>query len=431
MIAPLTPNTQAILLLTAPLAVGRTAQTHDLLSLGDYNRLARLLRQRQRQPADLLGPDVAEVIAICVPTFDEERLKSLLGRGFLLSQAVERWNTRAIWVLSRADANYPKRLKSRLKEDAPPVLYGCGDSHLLETGGFAVVGSRHVDDALLTYTAEVGRLIAHSRRNLISGGARGIDEAAMRGAANAGGTTVGVLADSLERAALNREHREGLIDGRLTLVSPYDPAAGFNVGHAMQRNKVIYALADAALVVNSDFNKGGTWAGAVEQLDKYRCGPLFVRTHGNVGKGNDALLRKGALPWSDPKDGVELERVLASATESVLHEQRQESLPLIVEEAPPSGEEIQKPNPAPPMKKSEIVSQSSATNPGDLAAQLLHSTIIVILQRELSSPVTESQVAERLNVLKPQAKAWLAQLVEEGRVEKLSQPVRFRWVKSN
>ena len=36
----------------------------------------------------------------------------------------------------------------------------------------------------------------------------------------------------------------------------------------MQRNKLIYALADAALVVNSDYEKGGTWAGAVEQLER-------------------------------------------------------------------------------------------------------------------------------------------------------------------
>jgi len=48
-----------------------------------------------------------------------------------------------------ADASYPKRLKTRLKEDAPPVLYGCGDVALLENGGLAVVGSRHVDDELI------------------------------------------------------------------------------------------------------------------------------------------------------------------------------------------------------------------------------------------------------------------------------------------
>ena len=41
---------------------------------------------------------------------------------------------------------------------------------------------------------------------------------------------------------MNREHRKLLLDGRLLLISPYDPSAGFNVGNAMQRNKVKKAV---------------------------------------------------------------------------------------------------------------------------------------------------------------------------------------------
>ena len=77
----------------------------------------------------------------------------------------------------------------------------------------------------------------------------------------------------------------------LVLLSPYDPNAGFNVGNAMQRNKLIYALADAALVVNSDLGKGGTWTGAVEQLDKFRQIPVFVRSTGAPSAALDALQR--------------------------------------------------------------------------------------------------------------------------------------------
>lgn len=47
----------------------------------------------------------------------------------------------------------------------------------------------------------------------------------------------------------------------------------------MQRNKLIYALADASLVVSSDLNKGGTWAGAVEQLDKLKFVPVYAFVH--------------------------------------------------------------------------------------------------------------------------------------------------------
>jgi len=205
MIEPLTPNTQAILLLTAPLIAGRGEPTRDLLSLGEYNRLARILREKQKQPADLLGPDANELIELCAQPFGRTRLDALLGRGFLLSQAVERWNARAIWVVSRADARYPRRLKSRLKEDAPPLLYGCGDIGLLDKGGLAVVGSRHVDDELISFTESVGRICAEAHRSIVSGGAKGIDRAAMHGALLAGGDVAGVMADSLERAALARD----------------------------------------------------------------------------------------------------------------------------------------------------------------------------------------------------------------------------------
>ena len=237
----------------------------------------------------------------------------MLGRGFLLSQAIERWHSRAIWIVSRADQNYPGRLKSRLKDDAPAVIYGCGEPDLLETGGLAVVGSRQVDDSLIEYTMAVGRLAAAAGHTIVSGGARGIDQAAMRGAVEEGGTVIGVLADSLEKTALNREHRDLLVGGQLVLVSPYDPNAGFNVGNAMQRNKLIYALADAALVVNADLGKGGTWSGAVEQLDKFRHIPVFVRSTGEASAALEALRAKQAMLWPNPTSAVELRAVLDGA----------------------------------------------------------------------------------------------------------------------
>jgi predicted Rossmann fold nucleotide-binding protein DprA/Smf involved in DNA uptake len=302
MSAALYTNTLAILLLTAPLIAGKVASSTELLTPGEYKRLARHLRELQRQPADFLSSDSAELLRDCGSVIDAERLRRLLDRGFLLSQVVEHWQTRAIWVVSRADADYPRRLKARLREDAPAVIYGCGDLRLLDTGGLAVVGSRHVDEAMIEYTLGIGRLCAKSGRTLVSGGAKGIDQAAMRGALEAGGKAIGIMADSLERTVMNREHRNLLMDGQLVLISPYDPAAGFNVGNAMQRNKLIYALADAALVVNSDLNKGGTWAGAVEQLDKLRLVPVFVRATGELGKGLPALMEKGAVAWPNPED---------------------------------------------------------------------------------------------------------------------------------
>lgn len=457
----LSPNTQAILLLTAPLIAGRGTASSDLLSPGEYKRLARHLREIQRQPSDLISPDAAEILLACQPVIDESRLQRLLGRGFLLSQVVERWQARAIWVVSRADAEYPRRLKARLREDAPAVLYGCGDMSLLESGGLAVVGSRHVDDSLIDYTMAVGRVSAQAGRTLVSGGAKGIDQAAMRGALEAGGKVCGVLADSLEKTTMNREHRNLLLDGQLVLMSPYDPNAGFNVGHAMQRNKLIYALADASLVVSSDLNKGGTWAGAVEQLDKLKFVPVFVRVTGESSTGLDGLRNKGALPWPNPQDVDSFEALFNVATPARTAPAQvglmlfsddvpspadakqatpvplDAALPLKTETAPSipvsvvSDEPAVEPLPVTPECASSFDKAKGAPQPESPPAEVLFAAVRTAIQQLLSAPMKDVEVAAALDVSTSQAKAWLQRLVDEGLIEKQKKPAGYIAKQSN
>lgn len=460
MTSVLSPNTQAILLLTAPLIVGRGTVSSDLLSPSEYKRLARHLREIQRQPADLLSSDAAEILRACQPAIDENRLKKLLGRGFLLSQVIERWQARAIWVVSRADAEYPRRLKMRLREDAPAVLYGCGDMELLETGGLAVVGSRHVDDTLIDYTMAVGQLAARAGRTLVSGGARGIDQAAMRGTLDGAGRVCGVLADSLEKTTMNREHRNLLLDGQLVLISPYDPSAGFNVGNAMQRNKLIYALADTSLVVSSDFNKGGTWAGAVEQLDKLKFVSVFIRSTGESSAGLDGLRKKGALPWPNPQDVDAFEAIfdMATSTPTVapqldlsLYSNEEpssadtkpiapvpsEAAPMTQAETEPSAPVDIIPDAQPPVlapEELQPVTQEALTPmedtkksaPSELPpAEVLFATVHVVIQQLLNTPMKAIEVAVALDVSNAQAKTWLQRLVDEGILEMQKNPVVY------
>jgi len=324
----LSQDSQVILLLTAPLMTGSMEPSADLLTLGEYGRLAAFLHEVQRSPGDLLTADADGLLRQCQGVVDGDRLRKLLGRGFLLSQAVERWQTRAIWVVTTADAAYPRRPKERLKENSPVVLYGCGEAPILETGGLAVIGSRNATPELLTYTERIGQLAANAQQTVISGGARGIDQASMRGALEAGGTAAGILADSLERAVLNREYRSPLMENQLVLMSPYDPMAGFNVGNAMERNKLIYALADAALVISSDYQKGGTWAGATEQLTTLRLVPVFVRSQGEIGKGLQELQNMGALPWPNPSNAEDLVRTLRPEQDPTTHNEEQAPAPV-------------------------------------------------------------------------------------------------------
>ena len=247
----------------------------------------------------------------------------------------------------------------------------------------------------------------------------------MRGALEAGGAVAGVMADSLERAALARDNRESLMDGKLVLICPYDPAAGFNVGQAMQRNKLIYALADAALVVNSDFEKGGTWTGAVEQLDRLHFVPLFVRNGVAMPKGNSALLRRGAQPWPNPQSGGELNAAMTAATDFVLAAAKQNLLPLIDRESTPAEDAVSVETTT--IQKGEPVTQRQA-EPKLPVSERLWEFVGTILRRELVVAHTEEEVAVLLSVTKPQAKAWVERLVGEGVLEKVkkSKPSRYR-----
>jgi len=421
----LSPNTQAILLLTAPLIVGKGQQSPDSLTHGEYKQMAKFLQDNQRQPSDFLGLDAKELIEKCSALFDRARIERLLGRGFLLSQAIERWQARTIWVISRADVGYPGKLKVRLKDDAPPVLYGCGDAALLETGGLAVVGSRNVDSALVEYTEGIGRLAAKAKLTVVSGGARGIDQAAMRGALDAGGCVVGVLSESLERLALVREHREFLMENRLVLVSPYDPSAGFNVGNAMQRNKLIYAFADAALVVSSDVEKGGTWAGAIEQLKKLRFVPVYVRTKGDASKGLDALRKKGALPWPNPNTPEAFAEALAAKNYPDQRAPGQDELSFAVREEQVSLSPGEMPAP-----QSEQIAINQSASAAATPAEELFDKVRELL-RNMNTPQTDAEVADMLGVSKSQSKQWLERLVGEGLLEKEKKPTRYCAVSSS
>ena len=410
-------NTQAILLLTAPLIVGKRDQSSEYLTQWEYKKLARFLREIKKQPADLIGTEANEIIIEIGNFLDQQRIKKLLGRGFLLSQAIDHWQTRALWVISRADEQYPQRLKERLKDDSPSVLYGCGDLSILDTGGLAVVGSRHVDDVLIQYTQNIGRLAAKAKLTLVSGGARGIDQAAMRGALEVGGKVAGVMADSLERTALERSNRNLLMENQLVLVSPYDPSAGFNVGNAMQRNKLIYALSDAALVVSSDYNIGGTWAGATEQLNKLKLVPIFVRSTGSLNKGLEQLRILGAKSWPNPEFPDELITILEK---NIVQRKEDFTQPDIFSTSPGIAEPlipliIEASSPI-PLAMSESVGNDLED---DFTTRLLK------LLRSSSNPLTVQEITEKLTIKKTHLDKSVKPLVEQGIINKLNKPVRY------
>ena len=455
MIGELSANTKAILLLTAPLIVGRRTPAAEVLQPREYNKLAQLLHENGREPADLLGPNAHELLnENRLPDgIDADRLTRLLARGLQLSLAVEHWQQRAIWVLSRADDQYPQRLKRRLGVRSPAILYGCGDQGALGDDGLAVVGSRHVDDEIRHYAFGVGELTASAEATLVSGGARGIDQASMWGALEARGRVVGVLSNDLQRAALQREHREALMDGRLALISPYDPAAGFNVGNAMGRNKLIYALANAALVVSSDHGKGGTWAGAVEQLERLKLVPVYVRA--NSQDGLRALMDKGARLWPNPQTVEEFWECLPDTPrQSPVEGLHAVVKKLVIEFTLPRprslveirrrlevsrtlaakwlkrlvNEKVLRKLSRPALYEAMVTEESSSRASDAIlkpAERLMNAVADLVVEMTGAEAKTLGDIANDLDVPQSVAKQWMKRLVDDNKLEKTGRPARY------
>ena len=316
----LSEDTKAILLICGVFGKDRS---HKPLTTREYSKLVRWLVKMELRPADLLNMKSLSEVEVSTG-LEKERLKSLIGRGVQLGFAVEEWQRSGIWVVSRSDEAYPARLKKQLKDKAPPLIFGAGNQSLLKGGGLAVVGSRNVDEKGSIFTQEVAEVCARNGMPVISGGARGVDQVSMVSVLEAGGVTIGVLAENLLKKSVERSARMAIADDRLLLISPYHPTARFTVGTAMGRNKLIYAMADYGLIVSADYKKGGTWAGAEEELKRDNGIPVFVRVENGVLKGNKKLLELGAFSWPASLDKVGLKdqlELLSSGNTNVIPRQ--------------------------------------------------------------------------------------------------------------
>lgn len=406
------PDTQAVLLLCGAFA-RRSGPDVKPLSLSEYNAVAAWLGRQGRRPASLVqsGEEPLPGTEAGLPSAD--RLRALLGRGFQMAAALEGWQRLGLWVISRGEDCYPERLRRHLRSAAPPLLYGAGDLDRLNQGGLAVVGSRNVNEEGLSFTRRVAERCAGQGVQIVSGGARGVDRAAVSAVLAADGGAVAVLAERLDRAATAREAREPLRDGRLTLITPYEPESGFTIGKAMGRNKLIYTLADRALVVRFKTREGGTWAGAVEQLGRNKSSPpgipVFVRVAHNPEEGREELRSKGALPF--PEEDFWKGEIADLLNRSTLL-------------AAPRTETTE--SNAAPSTLPESSTPPTATEPDTCYRRCL-PLLLQHFQEEIGVKQL-SEIAKKLQLLPKQLEDWLKRAIEEGKLAKKKKKGRIVYV---
>jgi predicted Rossmann fold nucleotide-binding protein DprA/Smf involved in DNA uptake len=423
----LTPDTQAVLLLCGELGQ-RGGNSLKPLGLRQYNSLATWLKTEGLRPGDLLKPEGrTKLTGFQTTEVNPDRVWPLLERGTALALIVERWERSGLWVISRSDGCYPERLKRYLGQAAPPLLYGVGSKSLLNRGGLAVVGSRDRSEEDGEFARRVGEHCAQEGIAVISGAAKGIDRDAMVGSLELGGWALGVLAEGLAKTATSGQYRSGLVSDHLTLVSPFDPDSRWFPYTAMERNKLLYGLSDASLVVACSADSGGTWAGATEALQHGRV-KVFVKSAGVLGPGNSKLLGMGGIPFpAEPWDNL---RQLFTEPE----EKNGTLFSAVTPQSPPIVEPNKEPAAAPPKDVlppgeqrtimetlPETSDRSTAAEPTSDAYTLVIDAVLALLKE----PQSDEWLADRVCVRAAQMKDWLDRGVREGRIQRLKKPLRY------
>ena len=220
-----------------------------------------------------------------------------------------------VWAICRHEPKYPRQLLDLDEvdelEDAPPVLFGCGQADALASAEpratATIVGSRRATPYGVTVAADLGRDLASAGLIVVSGLAYGVDAAAHRGALEAGGTTIAVLAGGPDvvyprRAAAT--YRRILEQG--AAISERPPGTVPERWSFPTRNRIMAALAEVTVVVEAAQPSGSTvTAGHATKLGRTVGavpGPITSR----VSAGTNRLLGDGAHLVAGAEDVLDL-----------------------------------------------------------------------------------------------------------------------------
>lgn len=250
-------------------------------------------------------------------TAREQDLAAVRGIGFRLAATIVRRRTEVdvdqevrraaaagARILTRFDDDYPARLREL--RDAPPVLYVRGGWDGSAGRAVAIVGTRRPSAYGLDVAGGLGEVLGEAGVVVISGLARGIDQAAHAGALRGGGTTVAVLGCGVD-VVYPPEHRP-LMEAMLAQGAAVSEVP-MSVPPAPQRfplrNRLISGLAEAVVVVEGGVDSGSLIT-AGHAADQRRAvyavpGSVFAPT----SRGPHHLLARGATVLHSPGDLLE------------------------------------------------------------------------------------------------------------------------------
>lgn len=201
--------------------------------------------------------------------------------------------------LRRGDENYPTRLMDL--PAPPPVLHVRGDLNALKGPALAIIGSRRASPYGIAVAELAGRLAAESGITVVSGGARGCDQAAGAAALRAGGRHVIVLGTGADvvypPSAKPLVDRTLAVGGCLVSLEPW--GARPHRWAFPKRNRIIAALTSATFVAEAGM-PSGTFSTAETADD---LGREVLAAPGSIfspeSRGSNFLIANGACCVSD------------------------------------------------------------------------------------------------------------------------------------
>lgn len=262
-------------------------------NLNDHQKL--LLLQSFQTPEEVYHADPAEFQYFSGITAQG---RSALAEKNLapFQAALEYCQRENIQILTYQDERYPRRLKNIY--DPPLILYYKGTFPQFDgVPVVSVVGTRKSTAYGRAVAGRLGAELSTCGGMVVSGLAAGIDAAAMQGALQAGGQTVGVLGTGVD-VIFPRENRELFyqVERYGCLVSEFLPkTVGFKWNFP-KRNRIISGLSIATVVVEAP-ERSGALNTARQALSQGRD---VYAVPGNIDlptfAGSNRLLSEGAAP---------------------------------------------------------------------------------------------------------------------------------------
>ena len=293
-----TENAYAAMLLTMALSPNREEYARPL-GTPEFRRVETMARaSRFGSIGALLDVDISGLVMLLGLTDEEAyRVYTLLHRDVQLTYTLGGFMEDGIDVVTQYDAEYPRRLTQTLAEAAPPFLYRSGDQALPGQPAVAVVGISGVRT-----TPEARRqieiIIEGATRQgyaIVTGGELGVSRLTAGLVAEGGGRLVDVLGGGMREHLKNDAVAKLLAENRAAVLSTEHPDALFTVNHAIARNKLLFALSDAAFIFNTDGRRG-----ELDALANGTCDWIYAWQD---YAGNRPLLGRGARPFHALREG--------------------------------------------------------------------------------------------------------------------------------